>query len=337
MTIRDTLLLIRSRRSLCGPAEYAHTVERAITVLEHENPAVRPPDSSGLSGGVVRLRPDIPTLILPDLHARVDFFMDTMDEVLIGSRSVLESLAAGELQVLCLGDGFHSERRGYERWMSAFREYTHGWARHKAMDEEMTECFSLMEMVMECKCAFRDNFHFLKGNHENILNEEGNGNHPFRKFSLEGEMVKTYVLDFFGPDFLETYALFEKSLPLFAVGGTFLASHAEPSRFFAESELTETRTRGDVILGLTWTGNDEADGGSVERMLDRFLPDSAGAVYFGGHRPVSGYYETRAQGKYVQIHNPSLQIAALVVPDRPFDPGTDMRIITGTKEALAKL
>jgi hypothetical protein len=32
-------------------------------------------------------------------------------------------------------------------------------------------------------------------------------------------MVKSYVVAFYGEEFLRTYALFERSLPLFAIGG----------------------------------------------------------------------------------------------------------------------
>ncbi|HKL86275.1 MAG TPA: hypothetical protein VJ861_08095, partial [Treponemataceae bacterium] len=247
MSLHETLEAISSRCKTTGKnrlpvqKDYFTLLERAITVLEHEPHFVRPPDSSGLPGGLLYLKPDIPTLVLPDLHARTDFFMETMNHTLESGQRVIDSMLSGDSQVLCLGDGFHSEKRGKLRWQDAFKEYTHGYVKKKAMDAEMNESLSLMEMVMECKRAARDNFHFLKGNHENVLNEKGNGNHPFGKFALEGEMVKLYIRMFYGEEFLQTYALFEKSLPLFAVGGTFLASHAEPFEAYTEEDLIETR------------------------------------------------------------------------------------------------
>ncbi|HKL85305.1 MAG TPA: hypothetical protein VJ861_03120, partial [Treponemataceae bacterium] len=128
---------------------------------------------------------------------------------------------------------------------------------------------------------------------------------------------------FYGEEFLQTYALFEKSLPLFAVGGTFLASHAEPFEAYTEEDLIETRHRGDVVLGLTWTDNGAAENGSVHALLQHFLPKVQNPVYFGGHRPVTGHYHLRAEGKYIQIHNPDAQSVALVPCDRNFDPETD--------------
>ena len=329
MSLRETLAAISYRSKMSGKksmpvqTDYVTLLERAITVLQHESSLVRPHDSSGLPGGLVYLNPTIPTLILPDLHARVDFFLATMEHVLEDGRTVLDSMLSGDIQVLCVGDGFHSERRGKQRWLDAFKEYTHGFTKHKAMDAEMNESLSLMEMVMECKRAARNNFHFLKGNHENILNEEGNGNHPFGKFAHEGEMVKEYIQMFYGEEFLQTYALFEKSLPLFVIGGRFLASHAEPRSVYSATDLIETRNRADVILGLTWTDNGEAGEGSVLTMLETFLPDVLSPVYFGGHRPVNGQYNLRAEGAYIQIHNPEAQSVALVPYDRIFDPETD--------------
>lgn len=333
MSLRETLEAISDRCALSGKKslpvqkDYLTLLERAITVLQHEIETVRPPDSTLLPGGLLYLKPDIPTLVLPDLHARTDFFLGVMHHTLDDGQMVIDAMLAGDIQILCLGDGFHSERRGKKRWQAAFKEYTHEFTKRKAMDAEMSESLSLMEMVMECKRAARDNFHFLKGNHENILNEEGNGNHPFGKFALEGEMVKFYIKQFYGEDFLETYALFEKCLPLFAVGGRFLASHAEPLEAYSESDLIETRTRADVVLGLTWTDNDEAQNSSVQTMLKHFLPEEENPVYFGGHRPINGQYNLRAEGAYIQIHNPDAQNVAIVPSDRVFNPKTDFILI----------
>lgn len=327
MTLRETLGEIYARKGLPTADGYQELTERAITVLEHESDSIRPHDQSGLPGGLLRLKGNLPTLILPDLHARTGFFLDVMDWRFAKTGTVLEGLESDSLQVLCLGDGFHSEKRGEFRWHDAFLEFSHGYTKHRSMDAEMRESFGVMEMVMECKRSFHDNFHFLKGNHENILNEEGHGNHPFRKFSYEGDMVKEWVLRFYGNGFLDTYALFERSLPLFAIGPRFLASHAEPSAVYGEDELIGTRTRPDVISGLTWTDNGGAPDGTVQSLLDRYLPGLENAVYFGGHRAVTGQYRYRAGNKYLQIHNPEMQNTALVMPDREFDPETDLWII----------
>jgi hypothetical protein len=191
--------------------------------------------------------------------------------------------------------------------------------------------------VMEAKCWFPENFHFLKGNHENITNEEGEGNHPFRKFSYEGIMVLEYVSRFYGDDFLDSYYEFEKALPLLAVGKNFLVSHAEPFRFFGREEVIEYRSNPEVTEGLTWTANNAAEQESVEEMLEEYIgcSDEDPCYYFGGHRPVNGLYNRRAGGKYVQIHNPGKFVVATIGVDEPIYLERDIKEINNVVHTIA--
>jgi hypothetical protein len=272
---------------------------------------------------VVRLAPGLPTLLVPDLHARLDFFLGLLEWKAGGELSVLQSLEEGGLQVLCLGDGMHAEARAAGRWKAAQREFADGFRRHSHMDEEMRESLGLMQMVMECKSAFPGRFHFLKGNHENIANEEGGGNHPFVKFALEGFMVADYMRLFYGGEVLASHYEFEKQLPLLAVGSSFLASHAEPARFFPFEQVVAYRDDPQVVLGLTWTGDEEAEADSVRRMLEHYLGSGDDAYYFGGHRPVRGF-NLRADGRYVQIHDPERWVLALLPADGLIEPQRDI-------------
>jgi hypothetical protein len=254
----------------------------------------------------------------------------------IADDTVGELLQRDEVQLVCVGDGFHSEARGAERWKRAFREFAGKYRRHAAMDEEMAESLGLMEMVMRLKTQYPDSFHFLKGNHENILNEEGRGNHPFRKFAYEGDMVKEWVLKFYDEDFLSTYAEFEHELPLVAADETFMISHAEPQRRFSIEEVVEYRESEEVVLGLTWTPNDGAEEGSVDQMIDEFCSSPERARYFGGHRPVQGSYQLRADDRYVQLHNPGTYSVAVLHPGRTPDPNNDIVVIPENNEAAVQ-
>jgi hypothetical protein len=289
----------------------------AIRALEDENPLIRPRDSSGLPGGCLYLRHDLPTIIVPDLHARMDFFLSIMLREDFPGVTTLDRLEQGSVQVVCVGDGFHAERRAIARWFEAYEEYLGLYEEHRCMDEEMRESLGVMEMVMEVKAHFPRFFHFLKGNHENIANEEGEGNHPFRKFVQEGAMVTSYVWKFYGAEFLPLYYAFEKQLPLLALGRNFLVSHAEPVMFYEPWDVLEYRSSPEVVEGLTWTDNGAAEDGSVESMLARYLgpPHSEKGYHFGGHRPVQGLYRTRSAGRYVQIHNPDRWIVADIKAD----------------------
>jgi hypothetical protein len=278
--------------------QYLKLLHTVNDILENEEGKFRPRDRNGLPGGILYLKEDLPTIIVPDIHARIDFFLGLMlweDEE---GFSNLQKMESDMLQIVCLGDGFHAEGRAVQRWALAYEEYTNKYKKHRYMDEEMRESLGVMEMVKEVKSAFPLNFHFLKGNHENIANELGEGNYPFRKYSYEGSMVLYYVEKFYGEEFLRTYYTFEKNLPIMAVGKNFLVSHAE----------------------------DEAEDGSVERMLSYYLPEEVRetSYYFGGHRPVSGFYNLRAEGKYVQIHNPNKSIIASIKLNKDIDLDEDI-------------
>jgi hypothetical protein len=316
-SIKDKLFEIYGREAPPEVASYVQKLMKVNFALLNEDDATRPYDSSGLPGGIVQLKKDIPTVIIPDLHARMDFLLSVMSHTRGDGRSVLEMLGSEDIQVVCVGDGFHAEGRAVERWQRAFEEFNSDYKKHRYIDEEMMESLGLMEMVFELKMAFPNNFHFLKGNHENIANEEGFGNHPFRKFAFEGHMVFRWVQKFYGQDFIDSYYEFEKNLPLFVIGRNFIISHAEPMQFFRREAIVEYRSNPDVVEGLTWTANDEAEPESVSQMLDYYLQmgEEEQCYYFGGHRPVMGLYNLRAEGKYVQIHNPSKFGIVLIKPE----------------------
>ena len=320
---------IRDRPGTPEDGAYLDCVLRAREVLTAEPESLRPMDTRGRPGGMVLLETGIPIIVIPDLHARMDFLRTVLEEPDETGASALERLDAGELGIVCLGDGFHAESRAAERWQAALEEYLGGYERHAHMDEEMRESMGLMEMVMELKSAYPSSFHFLKGNHENIANEDRDGNYSFVKFAQEGPMVLAYMQRFYGEELLEQYYRFEKDLPLLAVGRNFLLSHAEPASLYPAEAVIGYRDNPDVVYGLTWTDNGEAVDGSVELMLRHYLPEE-GAVadesyYFGGHRPVRGAYALRARGRYVQIHDPGRRVVACLPAEGAIDLNRDIR------------
>ncbi|MGA2765992.1 MAG: hypothetical protein ABSG17_21845 [Spirochaetia bacterium] len=321
------------RREPPDVESYGEVVAGALDTLEHERPDVRPRDADGRPGGLVLLDRTLSTIVVPDLHARMDFFLSVLGYATEKECRAIELLDAGRLQVVCLGDGVHAEGRAALRWRAAQKEFLDGYRTRKNMDDEMRESLGVMEMVMEVKQRYPDHFHFLKGNHENIANESGGGNLPFRKFALEGTMVAAYMRQFYGPTVLDLYARMEKALPLLAIGPGFLLSHAEPVSFFPPHRIIGYRTDPDVVTGLTWTDNDEADPGSVEDMLRYYLGEEQGqrGFYLGGHRPVEGSYRLRAGGRYVQIHDPERFVIAHLSPEGEIDLERDvLRIDTGS-------
>ncbi len=298
-------------------------------ILNSEPEDLRPADRRGLPGGLVLLPVAQYYLVVPDLHARKDFFLQVLLHRAAGVNSVLADLAEGRAVVICVGDAFHSERRALKRWQAAFGEYINEFAEHRHMDEEMAENLGLLQMIAMVKRAFPRSFHFLKGNHENIANERGEGNYPFMKFVREGDMVKRWMDMFAGPDVPDLIYRWEKSLPLMAAGEDFLVTHAEPGRALERNEVIDAYGNPEVIYLLTWVGNDEAEPGSVRKTLENIIGRGADGRIFGGHRPVSDRYDLRQDGQYVQINTPDNHVVARFSTMNTFDPETQIYRILG--------
>lgn len=277
----------------------------------------------------------LPTIIVPDIHARPDFIYNILNldlkkiAALHGFSSgakVIDALEENKIRVICVGDILHAEGRARERWEKAYAAFEGGVYDSAFMREEMREGFAALIAVMTAKFLWPENFHCLKGNHENIANERGEGNFPFRKFAYEGRMVLEFTRLVYGEEVLNAIYDFEKALPLCACSDNFFASHAEPLDFYSRDDLVCASLDPQKVYGLTWTANDEAREGSVAKILKALCKPRKGieARAIGGHRPVPQNYLERQGGLYVQIHNPKLQNIAVVMPDKTFDPKTDI-------------
>ncbi len=313
-------------------------LSKALKALKDEEPAYRPTAGNGEAGGLLDFTgKSIPVVIVPDLHARPNFLIRLLSCTIKGQK-VLDALNEGNIIVVCVGDGVHTERvrdkpeddagqrweDDYARWMASYEEFERGNINCPSMQEEVGLGLATMMTVMELKAAFPEHFHFLKGNHENVKNIEGGGDHAFRKFALEGQMVKEFVETVYGASILDQIRDFETSLPIVAIFDRFCVSHAEPAYPFTRDEIInyhDEEIREYVILAFTWTANDEAEEGSVASIFADLTgrePDEA--LWFGGHRPVKGKkYLLRQDGHYIQIHNPDEMNVVYVSANRPFD------------------
>lgn len=311
-------------------------LEAGIAVLEGESSDYRPLATDKNAGGLLDFTSSqfnsLPIIIVPDLHGRGKFILDIMDFKL-GGHSVLELLESGKIIVLCVGDIFHSENRGRARWKQAYLDFMSGNLVNESLTAEMRENLSLLEMVLSLKSAFASHFHILKGNHENILNEDiraKHGNVPFCKFCDEGNMVRDFLQHAYDDLILHEIYCFENALPICAAFKNCVVSHAEPASFFRREQIINYHADNSIVtFALTWTANDAADSGTVERLFNELLPEPNRkcAWYFSGHRPVLGKYALRQNGRLVQIHNPELEQVAVVIPGREFDPETNIVVV----------
>ena len=315
---------------------------KALFVLATESSSYRERiPGTDIPGGLLDFRKEpLLTIVVPDIHARPDFIYNILNFVLPKNSSglernvkVIDALEGDLARLVLVGDILHAEGREKERWLRAWNEFDKGTDDSSFMRAEMREGLVALLAVMEAKALWPKNFHCLKGNHENIKNERGGGNFPFRKFASEGQMVLAFMRSAYDEEVLNAIYDFEKTLPLAFCAKNLFVSHAEPLEFFSKEELLLAPVDERIVYGLTWTANNEARVGGVEKILAALCEPSAKIEprAIGGHRPVPENYLERQGGLYVQIHNPNKQNVALVRPDKTFNPKKDIISVIGDK------
>ncbi len=302
------LSALANRDQLESKDSYVKSIDGALSQLFKET-------------GIVDLPKGVPSLVLSDLHARRDFIMTALEHEVDGVK-VFDLLKQGKINLVCVGDGMHGEGRAASRWQRAEQDMLEGKP-SIAMHEEMIEGFGTMKMVMELKNEFPENFHFLRGNHDEI---KGN----FAKYARslgESAMVQHWVKENLGQDFLEKYASFEEHMPLVVRGRGFVASHAAPGGTL-DARAVDARDA-KAFAQLAWTENrnwDDHDP-SVQARFQKNLEEvgGAGGSWLVGHRPVDqGNFRSQFDGQLVQINAPSDFVAALVPADGNFQPERDV-------------
>ena len=71
--IKSRIAEIQSRTHPPEKKPFLDLIERTNAVLTSENKERRSYDKAGLPGGIILLKPNIPTIIVPDLHARMEY------------------------------------------------------------------------------------------------------------------------------------------------------------------------------------------------------------------------------------------------------------------------
>lgn len=318
--------------TLPSHVELFSSVEKMIDLLENEKSPDcfwRPLDSAGKPGSLIDFRKvTAPVVIIPDLHGRIDF-LNQICRFKIFGKTIIQLLESKEIFLVFVGDALHTEKITRERWLLCEQEFASGDSTGKFMQEEMAEGLSLLMKLFELKICFPERFHFLKGNHENILNVHEGGDYPFRKYAEEGRMVKDFIKTYYGDDILYLLSVYEKNLPLVFCSPECTVSHAEPYRGFSEREIIDARLFPEVLSGLTWTANNEALENSVSLTLDNLYGNENKVLWFGGHRPVSGKFALRQNGRFIQIHNPLSRNVAVVMPGEEFIPEKKIVSVAG--------
>ena len=275
------------------------------------------------STGIIDLPRGLPTMVIPDIHAQRDYLTHALQHEVNGEK-VLDLLKQGKMNLLCLGDGMHSESRGYNRWLAAEQDYLRGNRDSTAMRQEIVESFGTMKMVMDLKEALGEHFVYLRGNHDDIAG-------GFRKFCDrvgESQLMATWVTDHYGADLFSQWAEFEKSMPLVARGTGFVASHAAPGAALTRDEIESRSERATNVL--TWTDNTQwAESGAKREIFQGNMETvQAGAFdhWLVGHRKVqNSNFRGQFDNGLIQINPTDAEgyVVAIIGPDGKFDPKQD--------------
>ena len=300
-------------------------VKKTCTVLANESESYRPANCVGQPGSLLQLYDEqsrcLPVVIVPDIHARPDFIKNILNCKLPKIElTVKQALEQKKVDVVCVGDAVHTELSSL-RWKLVSAEFEGGIHTGHYMQDEMIVTLSTLSALMCLKIQFPENFHFLKGNHENILNSNLGGDYAFYKYADEGEMVKRFIQEYYDEKLLNLIAQYENLLPLVAYGKNYVVSHAEPAAAYTKEQLIDARFDDSVVEGLIWTRNGQVKKSTVVPIMNELLGKKSArkAMYFSGHRPVKENYALRQDGKLVQIHNPHKQNIVLVEPEKNFD------------------
>lgn len=180
------------------PADEALTLIREVNqVMEQE--ALRPRDSRGLPGGLLKLPAELTPIVVADLHAQIDNLL-----VILSHNGFLNALEKGEACMVIIGDAVHSERDG-------------------EMDQ-MDDSILMMDLIFRLKLRFPENFFFIRGNHDSFREEVSKGGIP------QGLFWKRALKKARGKDYRKEMQRYYDLLPYVVASPSFCAAHAAPPR-----------------------------------------------------------------------------------------------------------
>lgn len=332
----ESLKLFSEKQELETRKSYEVSLDRAIEALK------------GTEGIVELKNQDVPTIIISDLHARRDFLMNVLSQKDQNGQTVLDLLKDGKVNIVCLGDGMHSEvGKNWYFDVNWEQEQEGKPPKHsiadadqykKVMEAEMIRSLGMMKMVMDLKAASPDYFHYVRGNHDDIK-ETIFGFMKYVPEDIGGEsgLVRRWTTENYGQDFLDKWAKFESMLPLVVQGKGFVASHTIPEEQLTRSRINDREK--DAARQLLWTDNtDISDKDPAKQHIFRENLKNFGAVdskWVIGHRRVPNKYRQQFGGQLIQINSSVKQLVAVFYPDAAFDP--ERNIFNLTKENIEGL
>src|SRR5215472_1496878 len=308
----EALSIFAQRDQLEPPETYRAALDAVVNMLSQQ-------------GGLLHL-PDLPTIIIPDLHARramlIALFSTQIEEGPYAGGRVFDLLQQELINVVCVGDIVHSEER--TNWVIN----TDGEWTAELLDKEMVRSLGAAAMVMYLKIQYPEHFHCLRGNHDDLAGEL---EADFRKYvgvkyndqdelvyidghpvltadKGEAQIVREWVMtrEGWGPPFVDAWGQFDRALPLFAQGAYFAISHTLPRVTLSESEIRDPNRPREISLELT--SRRGVNRSAIQGTLDQLGIKETVQRWFHGHTPVppeknGGKYEESLDGLVIRLNN----------------------------------
>ena len=182
---------------LLSPEDALSDLVQVNRLLEKE--PLRPRNSEGLPGGVVKLPKKYIPIILGDLHAQVDNLL-----TILSHGEFLEIMGDGKAAMVFLGDAIHSEMDGEL--------------------ENMESSLLMMDLIIKLKLWFPQQVFYVRGNHDSFSAEIGKEGVP------QGLLWSRTLKNIRGEAYREAMAHLYELLPYIALSNDYVACHAAPPK-----------------------------------------------------------------------------------------------------------
>lgn len=190
-----------------------------IDLTEHE--PYRPDNHNGEAGGLLVLPEETTPVLIGDLHGQTDNLLKIISE-----RCLLSCLERKCACLIFLGDAVHSEVSGQL--------------------DNMASSIQIMDLIFQLKCAFPQNVHYLRGNHDSFdpsISKNG---------YLQGLIMKDALLKTRGQAYTDLMETFYNTLPYVAMSDAFIACHAAPPlEDITKDDIINIKYKPELIKQIT--------------------------------------------------------------------------------------
>lgn len=186
-----------------GPIELLTTDDALSDIVQINNllekEPLRPRNSAGMPGGVVKLPKKMVPIILGDLHAQVDNLL-----TILSHNEFLEMMGDGKATMIFLGDAVHSEIDGEL--------------------ESMESSLLMMDLIFRLKLWFPQQVFYVRGNHDSFSAEIGKDGVP------QGLIWSKTIKKIRGEAYWKEMERLYELLPYVALSNNYVACHAAPPK-----------------------------------------------------------------------------------------------------------